>query len=41
MRWIRFSTEGRTAYGLLNGDTVSEIDGEPWGTQAATGRRIL
>src|SRR5580704_6789947 len=38
MRWIRFSTEGRTAYGLLNGDTVSEIDGEPWGTQAVTGK---
>src|SRR6476646_7349880 len=38
MRWIRFSTDGRTAYGSLNGDTVSEISGEPWGTHAATGK---
>ena len=38
MRWIRFSTEGRTAYGSLNGDTVSEISGEPWGTHASTGK---
>ena len=32
MRWIRFTADGRTAYGSLNGDTVSEISGEPWGT---------
>src|SRR6476646_11825563 len=38
MRWIRFSTDGRTAYGSLNGDTVSEISGEPWGAHAATGK---
>jgi 2-keto-4-pentenoate hydratase/2-oxohepta-3-ene-1,7-dioic acid hydratase in catechol pathway len=38
MRWIRFTTDGRTAYGSLNGDTVSEISGEPWGTHAATGK---
>ncbi|MGO9996259.1 MAG: DUF2437 domain-containing protein, partial [Acetobacteraceae bacterium] len=24
MRWIRFTTNGRTAYGSLSGDTVSE-----------------
>jgi NADPH:quinone reductase-like Zn-dependent oxidoreductase len=38
MRWIRFTTDGRTAYGSLNGDTVSEISGEPWGTHVATGK---
>ena len=38
MRWIRFTADGRTAYGSLNGDTVSEISGEPWGTHAATGK---
>ena len=38
MRWIRFSTAGRTAYGSLNGDTVTEISGEPWGTHAPTGQ---
>jgi len=39
MRWIRFSTAGRTAYGSLDGDTVTEISGEPWGTHAPTGQR--
>ena len=34
MRWIRFTTDGRTAYGSLNGDTVSEISGEPWGAHS-------
>jgi 2-keto-4-pentenoate hydratase/2-oxohepta-3-ene-1,7-dioic acid hydratase in catechol pathway len=38
MRWIRFSTAGRTSYGSLNGDTVTEISGEPWGTHAPTGQ---
>jgi 2-keto-4-pentenoate hydratase/2-oxohepta-3-ene-1,7-dioic acid hydratase in catechol pathway len=38
MRWIRFSTAGRSAYGSLNGDTVTEISGEPWGTHAPTGQ---
>ena len=40
MRWIRFTADGRTAYGSLNGDTVSEISGEPWGTHAATGKPL-
>ncbi|HTI80446.1 MAG TPA: DUF2437 domain-containing protein, partial [Acetobacteraceae bacterium] len=38
MRWIRFTAGGRTSYGSLNGDTVSEITGEPWGTHSATGK---
>src|SRR6185312_16030822 len=38
MRWIRFSTAGRTAFGSLSGDTVTEISGEPWGTHAPTGQ---
>jgi 2-keto-4-pentenoate hydratase/2-oxohepta-3-ene-1,7-dioic acid hydratase in catechol pathway len=38
MRWIRFTTDGRTAYGSLSGDTVSEISGEPWGAHQATGK---
>src|SRR5271157_5506389 len=38
MRWIRFSTAGRTAYGRLDGDTVSEINGEPWGTHTLAGQ---
>ena len=31
MRWVRFTADGRTAYGSLNGDTITEISGEPWG----------
>lgn len=27
MRWIRFTTEGRTAYGILEGDHIAEIRG--------------
>ena len=30
MRWIRFTTDGRTTYGSLNGDT--------WGAHSATGK---
>src|SRR6185312_13124327 len=37
MRWIRFTTDGRTAYGSLSGDTVTEIRGEPWADAAPTG----
>ena len=31
MRWIRFTADGRTAYGSVTGETVTEIKGEPWG----------
>jgi 2-keto-4-pentenoate hydratase/2-oxohepta-3-ene-1,7-dioic acid hydratase in catechol pathway len=30
MRWIRFSQQGRTAYGILEGDRVSEVAGDPF-----------
>src|SRR6476659_6544522 len=38
MRWIRFTADGRTAYGSLDGETVSEISGEPWGAHSPTGK---
>lgn len=38
MRWIRFSTEGRTAYGLLEGERIVEVDGDPFGTFERTRR---
>ena len=25
MRWIRFTAEGRTAYGILEGDRIAEV----------------
>ncbi len=37
MRWLRFSKDGRTAYGSVAGDTVTEIKGEPWGDATPTG----
>ncbi len=39
MRWIRFSKAGRTAYGSLDGDIVTEVSGEPWGAHAPTGHK--
>ena len=30
MRWIRFSLQGRTAYGILDGDRVNEVRGDPF-----------
>ena len=37
MRWLRFSKDGRTAYGSVADDTVTEIKGEPWGDATPTG----
>ena len=37
MRWIRFSRDGKTAYGSLSGESVTEIAGEPWGDAKPTG----
>jgi 2-keto-4-pentenoate hydratase/2-oxohepta-3-ene-1,7-dioic acid hydratase in catechol pathway len=41
MRYIRFSTRGRTAYAILDGSTVHEISGEPWGTHERTGKTFV
>ena len=30
MRWIRYSVQGRTAYGLVEGDRISEVKGDPF-----------
>jgi 2-keto-4-pentenoate hydratase/2-oxohepta-3-ene-1,7-dioic acid hydratase in catechol pathway len=38
MRWIRFSTEGRTAYGILEGDRVAEVTGDPFAGYQRTAR---
>lgn len=40
MRWVRFGYEGATAYGALADDTITEIQGEPWGNAAPTGRTL-
>ena len=38
MRWIRFSQRGRTAYGILEGDSISEVAGDPFQGYEKTGR---
>jgi 2-keto-4-pentenoate hydratase/2-oxohepta-3-ene-1,7-dioic acid hydratase in catechol pathway len=39
MRWLRYSADGRTAYGLLDDDIVEEVTGTPFGSCERTGRR--
>jgi 2-keto-4-pentenoate hydratase/2-oxohepta-3-ene-1,7-dioic acid hydratase in catechol pathway len=39
-RYIRYETQGRTAYGILDGDTVRELSGPPWAGGQATGRAV-
>jgi 2-keto-4-pentenoate hydratase/2-oxohepta-3-ene-1,7-dioic acid hydratase in catechol pathway len=37
MRWIRFSQNGRTAYGILEGERIREVAGDPFAGWEATG----
>ena len=37
MRWIRFSTQGRTAFGILEGETITEVNGCPFRGYEKTG----
>ena len=37
MRWIRFSAQGRTAFGILEGDTITEVNGCPFGARYSPG----
>jgi len=30
MRWIRYETNGKAVYGILEGDTVTEVRGDPF-----------
>ncbi len=38
MRWIRFSTDGQTVYGLLEGEQIVEVSGDPFGSYHKTDR---
>ena len=38
MRWIRFTAEGRTAFGILEGDRIEEVEGDPFEGYARTAR---
>jgi 2-keto-4-pentenoate hydratase/2-oxohepta-3-ene-1,7-dioic acid hydratase in catechol pathway len=39
MRWIRFTAEGRTAYGILEGERIAEVAGDPFRGWDLTPRR--
>lgn len=36
MRWIRFTAGGSTAYGILDGETITEVTGDPFDGYEAT-----
>jgi 2-keto-4-pentenoate hydratase/2-oxohepta-3-ene-1,7-dioic acid hydratase in catechol pathway len=38
VRWIRFSQQTRIAYGILEGDRIREVAGDPFGGYEATAR---
>jgi 2-keto-4-pentenoate hydratase/2-oxohepta-3-ene-1,7-dioic acid hydratase in catechol pathway len=39
MRWIRYTQKGRTGFGLLEGDRIVEVEGDPFTGWHATTRR--
>src|ERR1700746_3898369 len=42
MRWIRYEADGRPVYGILDGDMVTEVRGDPFaGYEKTTTRRPL
>src|SRR5712691_11551071 len=40
MRWIRFEKSGQAAYGIVEGDTVVEVKGDPFAGYEKTGTRL-
>ena len=38
VRWIRYSQQGRTAYGILEGERIREVAGDPFGGYEPTTR---
>lgn len=39
MRWIRFAADGRETFGIVEGDAVAEVRGDPFGGYETTGAR--
>ena len=37
MKWCRFSAGGSTSYGIIEGETVHEVSGSPFGEHSRTG----
>ena len=38
MRWVRYTADGETKYGRLDGDTLTQIAGAPWADATPTGK---
>lgn len=39
MRWIKFTSSGRTAYGIIDGETITEVKGDPFDGYETTNQR--
>ena len=39
MRWVRFERDGATRYGIVDGETVESVQGDPFSGYERTGRR--
>ncbi|MCH8871024.1 MAG: fumarylacetoacetate hydrolase family protein [Chloroflexi bacterium] len=37
MRWVRYEADGKTSYGILNGEEISEVSGNPFESYSETG----
>ncbi len=40
MKYVRYESEGRAAYGVLDGETVRELSSAPWAQGKATGKTV-
>ncbi|MBS0639150.1 MAG: fumarylacetoacetate hydrolase family protein, partial [Proteobacteria bacterium] len=40
MRYVRFTHDGSTSYGVLDGDAITVINGAPWADATPTGRTV-
>jgi 2-keto-4-pentenoate hydratase/2-oxohepta-3-ene-1,7-dioic acid hydratase in catechol pathway len=39
MRWVRYEADGKTSYGILEGDQIQEVSGSPFVSYTQTGNR--
>lgn len=40
MLWCRFEKDGRASYGVVEGETVVAVEGEPWGQHRRTEQKL-
>jgi len=38
MKWCRFTAEGSTAFGIIDGDTIAEVSGSPFDSHTSTSK---